>query len=100
MTAHERDRVRKALKRTLDESVVAIDDVTAALTVPAVLDTYGVTYRDAPQIRLTTCPRCGARTKRAAVAINRASGEWCHQGGTDKCRGDLLEFVAAYAGLD
>jgi hypothetical protein len=74
------------------------DAVEAGLRAPAILDAFGARYRDAPTIRLTVCPQCGEATKRAAVAINRASCKWVHHGGP--CRGAALDLVAAFAGLD
>lgn len=69
-----------------------------------ILDAYGEHYHDAPTIRLTRCPRCGATTKREAVAIDRTTVRWVHHSGSSAadspCRGDALDLVAAFEGLD
>jgi len=84
--------------------VIDIEAVKAGLRATAILDAYGQRYHDAPTIRLSRCPRCGATTKRKAVAIDRATGLWVHHSGPSAadspCRGDALELVAAFEGLD
>jgi hypothetical protein len=84
--------------------VIDVEVVKAALSATAILDAYGEHYHDAPTIRLSRCPRCGATTKREAVAIDRATGRWIHHSGSSAadspCRGDSLELVAAFEGLD
>ena len=80
------------------------EDVKAALRVPAVLDWFGVEYRDRPEIRLAMCPACGGNQRRASFLVDRESGEWFHHGGAAAdgrpCRGDIFALVAALAGLD
>ncbi len=84
--------------------MIAVEDVRAALRTTVVLDHFGARYRDHPQIRLRECPRCGEKSKREAIVIDRERGTWIHHGGASAadatCKGDLLELVAAYAGLD
>ncbi len=84
--------------------MIDAEAVKAGLRVTAILDRYGQRYRDAPTIRLTVCPRCGATPKREGIAINRATGRWVHHSGPSAadspCRGDALELVAAFEGLD
>ena len=84
--------------------MIDIEAVKAALRTTAILDAFGVRYHDAATIRLTACPRCGATTKREAIAINRATGRWIHHSGPSAvdapCRGGKLELVAALSGLD
>ncbi len=84
--------------------MIDVEAVKAGLRTTAILDAYGVRYHDEPTIRLTVCPRCGEASKREAVAIDRATGKWVHHSGPSAadspCRGDALELVAAFAGLD
>jgi hypothetical protein len=84
--------------------VIRVNDVLAALTVPAVLQWYHVDYTDGPEIRLAECPRCGADVKREGFALNRDAGRWVHHSGPvgadNPCRGDLLALVAAFEQLD
>jgi hypothetical protein len=84
--------------------VIEVEAVKAALRVTAILDWYGVRYHEAPTIRLKVCPRCGATSRRDAIAIDRAIGRWVHHSGPSAadspCRGDALELVAAFEGLD
>lgn len=81
------------------------DDVRAELSVEAVLHAYGLQpRRTGSEYRLRECPRCRARTKRAAVAINARTGQWCHHGheraAGGHCSGDVFDLVAAFEGLD
>lgn len=81
-----------------------IDDVRAELNVELVLQAYGVqARRRGSQYRLATCPRCGEKSAREAVAINATTGRWIHFGherdAGGGCAGDLVELVAALEGL-
>lgn len=84
--------------------MIDAEAVKAGLRATAILDAYGVRYHDAPTIRLSVCPRCGAKSKREAIAIDRATGQWVHHSGSSAadspCRGDALELVAAFEQLD
>lgn len=81
-------------------------DVRDELTVGAVLRAYPTVRarRTGSQYRLRECPRCHARSKREAVAINATTGAWCHHGheraAGGECSGDLVDLVAALEGLD
>ncbi len=72
----------------------------------AVLDRFAEEYRDRPEIRLARCPACGHQSRRGreSFVIDRESGEWIHHSGAradgTACRGDVLDLVAAYAGID
>lgn len=82
----------------------SVDSIKAGLRANAILDAYGISYHDAPEIRLSMCPKCGAKSKREAIAINRTTGRWLHHSGSSAadspCRGGPLELIAALAGLD
>lgn len=86
--------------------MIRVEDIEPLLTVHAILDAYlgADGYHDGPEIRLDTCPRCGATTKRGAVVINRDTGRWVHHNGPvgadSPCRGDRFELFAVFAGLD
>lgn len=84
--------------------MIDVEAVKAALRTTAILDAFGVRYHDARTIRLKVCPRCGATSKREAIAIDRATGKWVHHSGPSAahapCRGGKLELVAALSGLD
>lgn len=83
-------------------------DIEAGLRVDTVLERFGVDYRDRPEIRLDTCPKCGRTPKRrgksSPVVVDRETGEWIHHRGASaehsSCRGGILDLVAALAGLD
>src|ERR1043165_2030536 len=80
--------------------------VRSVLRVTDVLDRFGEQYRDRPEIRLAHCRACSHhdRRGRASLVVNRASGRWIYYSGVradgTPCRGDVLELLAAYAGLD
>lgn len=84
--------------------MIDVEAVKQGLRATAILDAYGQRYLDGPTIRLSMCPRCRATTKRDAVAIDRATARWVHHSGSSAadspCRGDALELVAAFEGLD
>ena len=73
--------------------------VLAALTPRMVLDHYAVAgAQRGGEWRTKLCPACGPRSRVDSVAINLESGRWVdHAHG---CHGDLLDLVAALAGLD
>ena len=75
------------------------DVVLCALTARAVLDRFGVVFRDqAGQHRTNLCARCGERSRRDAVSVCIETGLWtCHVCGAS---GDVLALLAGYAGLD
>lgn len=81
-----------------------VEDIRAALRVTAVLDWFGVEYRDRPEIRLATCPACGERQRRASFLVDRETGKYFHHGGSGgpdggPCRGDIFSLVAELAGI-
>lgn len=84
---------------------IEADAVRAALTGGMVLDVY------APEARgrggrtqsLRECPQCKRRQRRIACKVDRDTGRWIHHsgpGGAAVCKGDALDLVAAFEGLD
>ncbi len=73
------------------------DVVLCALTPRAVLEWFGVAFRDqAGQHRTNLCAHCGERSRRDAVAVSIETGLWtCHVCGAS---GDVLALLAGYAG--
>jgi hypothetical protein len=79
------------------------EDVRAALAgrVLEILDRFGADYRNGRNISLRECPACKARPRRLAVKIHRDTGLWIHHSGPGAaCKGDALDLLAAFAGLD
>jgi phage/plasmid primase-like uncharacterized protein len=81
------------------------DQVRLELGVERVMDTFGLAgTKKHGWYRLRTCPRCGEKSTREAIAIEAASGRWLHHGrersAGGECSGDLLDLVAACEGLD
>jgi hypothetical protein len=80
------------------------EDVRPGYRVTALLDRFGVEYRDRPQIRLSTCPLCGKHQRRPAFLIDRETGDCIHHSGPDasgaQCKSDIFGLTAALAGLD
>jgi hypothetical protein len=77
--------------------------VRAALAgrVLEILDRFGADYRNGRNISLRECPACKARPRRLAVKIHRDTGLWIHHSGPGAaCKGDALDLLAAFAGLD
>lgn len=78
-------------------------DVRAALAghVIDILDRFGAEYRNGRNITLRECPSCKRRQRRAAVKIHRDTGLWIHHSGPGAaCKGDALDLLGAFAGLD
>jgi hypothetical protein len=79
------------------------EDVRPALAgrVVEILDRFGEEYRNGRNITLRECPACKRRQRRAAVKIHRDTGLWIHHSGSGAaCKGDALDLLAAFAGLD
>jgi hypothetical protein len=79
------------------------EDARAALAgcVPELLDRFGAEYRNGRNLTLRECPACKRRQRRAAVKIHRDTGLWIHHSGSGAaCKGDALDLLAAFAGLD
>jgi hypothetical protein len=80
------------------------EDVRARLRVADVLNRFGVQYRDRAQIRLSTCPLCGKRQRRAAFLVDRETGDCIHHSGPDAsgapCKSDIFGLTAALAGIN
>jgi len=79
------------------------DAVRALLTGEGVLATYVPIARGGRTIQLRECPRCKRRQRRPACKVDRDTGRWIHHsgpGGAAVCKGDALELVAAFEGLD
>jgi len=79
------------------------DAVRALLTGEKVLDFYAVEARGGRTMQLRECPRCKRRQRRIACKVDRDTGRWIHHsgpGGAAVCKGDALDLVAAFEGLD
>lgn len=84
-------------------SRIEAEPVRAALAgrVLDLLDRYGAEYRNGRNITLRECPACKRRQRRAAVKIHRDTGLWIHHSGPSAtCKGDALDLLGAFAGLD
>lgn len=82
---------------------LSADAVRAVLTGEQVLAFYSVETRGGRTMQLRECPRCKRRQRRIAVKVDRDTGRWIHHsgpGGAAVCKGDALELVAAFEGLD
>jgi hypothetical protein len=79
------------------------DAVRAVLTGEKVLDFYAQVTRGTRTLSLRECPRCKRRQRRIACKVDRDTGRWIHHsgpGGAAVCKGDVLDLVAAFEGLD
>lgn len=79
------------------------DAVRAVLTGEQIVTFYPVEARGGRTIRLRECPRCKRRQRRVACKVDRDTGRWIHHsgpGGAAVCKGDALDLVAAFEGLD
>jgi hypothetical protein len=82
---------------------IEADAVRAALTGEKILESYGVEARGGRTMQLRECPRCKRRQRRIACKVDRDTGRWIHHsgpGGAAVCKGDALDLVAAFEGLD
>ena len=82
---------------------IDVDAVRAVLTGTGVLTFYGQEVRGERTLKLRECPRCKRRQRRIACKVDRDTGRWIHHsgpGGTAECKGDALDLVAAFEGLD
>jgi len=79
------------------------DAVRALLTGEKILDFYAVKARGGRTMQLRECPRCRRQQRRIACKVDRDTGRWIHHsgpGGAAVCKGDALDLVAAFEGLD
>jgi hypothetical protein len=79
------------------------DAVRARLTGAMVLAVYAPDVRGGRTLRLRECPRCKRRQRHIACTVDRDTGRWIHHsgpGGAAVCKGDAIDLVAAFEGLD
>jgi hypothetical protein len=82
---------------------INVDDVRAVLTGEKIINFYAVEARGGRTMQLRECPRCKRRQRRIACKVDRDTGRWIHHSGPGVaaiCKGDAIDLVAAFEGLD